>query len=226
MAGRRVVEAAVPTAVVPGRPRSQRVALLLDHLLAKGEEGALAHELSLVAGIPSRQVYPYLRWWVQKRVVEVSKAGWLNVYRLSRRVRRALEELLRLLFRSRELRLARLAQRLAEHRLMRRLSLIEAEVVALLAERLLSGSPYLRIRAESRFHALDVLRVKLEARLRRLGLSPEQVATQLQLLGEALEELTEAGVIYTHWDARSHTLVLRLDRSIEEELRRLGEPRG
>ena len=53
----------------------------------------------------------------------------------------------------------------------------------MLAERLLAGSPYLRIRAEHRLQALDMLRVKLEARLRRLGLTPEQVAAQLQLLG-------------------------------------------
>ncbi len=207
---------------IPGRPRSIKVAVLLDHLLAKGDEGALAHELAVAAGLHSRQVYPYLKWWIQKRVVEVSKTGWLNVYRLSRRIRRALEELLRMLFKSREVRLARLAQRLAEHRLLRRLTPVEAEVVAMLAERLLAGSPYLRIRAESRRQALDILASKLEARLRRRGLNPTAVAQQLVMLEEALEELTEASVLYYNYNAREHTLILRLDRSLEEELRRVG----
>ena len=215
------MEAAVPTAVETSRPRSLRVALMLDHLLAAGDRGAYAYELAMVADIPSRHVYPYLKWWTRKRVVEVSRIGWLNVYRLSRRVRKALEELLRAIFRSRELRLARLAQRLAEHRLVRRLSPIEAEVVAMLAERLLSGSPYLRIRAESRRQALDILASKLEARLRRRGLDPAAVAQQLMMLGDALEELAEAGVLYYNYNARERTLILRLDRSLEEELRRL-----
>ena len=57
--------------------------------------------------------------------------------------------------------------------------------------------------------------------LRRLGLTPEQVAAQLQLLEEALEELAEANVLYHNYSAKEHTLILMLDKSLEEELRRL-----
>ncbi|WP_048191591.1 hypothetical protein [Pyrolobus fumarii] len=209
------------TTITPGRPRGRKVIILLDHLLASGEKGATAAELAHVAGIASKQVYPLLRWWIEKRVVIVEKVGWLNIYKLNTRIKRALEKLLRIILRSREARVASLAQRLAEHKLLRRLSPVEKEILALLAERILSGSPYLRIHAENPRQALDILKVKLESRFRALGLNPNEISALLLETDEALNELNEAGLVYMAWDTRNHTLILRLDKSLEEELHQL-----
>ncbi len=205
---------------IAARPRGKRVILLLDHLLSK-PEGALAAELAVIAGVHSKQVYPLLQWWIRRGIVEVTKSAGYNIYRLSSRIRKALQHILRTILRSRELRVAELAKRLIEHKLMRRLTPTEQEVIAMLAERLLAASPYLRIRAENPRNALDILRTKLYARLASRGLEPQVVSRLLLELDESIEELREEGILYIYWDARNRTLVLRLDKSLEEQLAHL-----
>ncbi len=207
------------TPIDTGRPRSRRVIAMLEYMLGRG--GAYAYELSMVTGVRSNRVYPLLRWWIERGVVEVTKVGGRNLYRISGRVRRAVEHTLRVILRSRIVTLEALAARIAETRLMRRLKPVEREIVAMLAARLASTSPYLRIRADNPRNALDILRVKLEERLRRQGLDASRISTQLLSLEEALEELRENGLIYIHWDRRASQLILRLDKSLEEELYRI-----
>ena len=184
---------------------------------------ALASELAEVAGLErSNAVYPLLRWWINRGVVTVEKVGGYNVYNVRGEIREAIEEVLRIARRTRAATATAIAERIAESRLLRRLRPVERELIALLIERLLEAtSPYLRIRAETLQEALATLAAKLEARLRKRGLTPTQVASQLALLREALEELREESILYMHWDARTHTLILRVDRSLEEKLAEL-----
>ena len=138
-------------------------------------------------------------------------------------MRRAVEYLLLTVLRSRGLAAARLAERIAESRLWRRLRPVERELVAMLAERLVSGgSKYVRVRAGSPREAIDILKSKIEERMRAKGADFNAISTALMSLETALDELREAGVIYIQWDTRNKMFVLRLDKGIEEELQRLG----
>ena len=207
------------TPIVAGKPRSRHVIAMLEYMLERG--AAYAYELATVAGVRSNAVYPLLKWWIDQGVVTVAKVGGRNLYAIADRVKKAIERVLRVILRSRLVVLEALAVRIAETRLMRRLKPVERELVTLLAARLASTSPYLRIRAENPQNALDILRVKLEERLRRQGLTASKISLQLLSLEETLDELKENGVVYIHWDRRSSQLVLRLDRSIEEEIARI-----
>ncbi len=206
---------------IAARPRSPRVIVMLARLAFGGP--AFAHELAELAGLErSNAVYPLLRWWIHRGVVAVEKLGGYNLYRVRREISEALEEALKIARRTRAATAAAVVERIAESRLLRRLKPVERELIALLLERLLDAtSPYLRIRAETLQEALATLAAKLEARLRRSGLSPQAIASQLALLREALDELREESIIYVHWDTRSHTLILRVDRSLEEKLAEL-----
>lgn len=206
-------------AMLAARPRSQRVIAMLEYLLSR--EAAYAYELSQLAGVHSRHVYPLLKWWIRVGVVEVVKVSGYNLYRISSRVRRALEHILRIVLRSRETVTARIVERVVESRLYRRLKPAEREVVAMLAERLLTTSRYLRIRGESPQQALDELRAKIEERMRRRGASFEEISRVMMELSDALETLREEGVVYVYWDRRQKLLVLRLDKSVEEEVARI-----
>ncbi len=206
--------------VAAGRPRGGVVSLLLSELVFGGER--LASELSLVAGVPSRWVYPLLRYWVGRGVVIVEKAGSLNLYRVDRSTASRLRGFLESLLRSREALTVRRVLAAAARRLGRRLTGAEAEVLALLAERLARGKPYLRVSAPSREAAVDIIAARLEARLRARGLDPARIASMLAQLPDALQELAEEGLVYAHWDERRRTLVLRIDTGLEREA--LGSP--
>ncbi len=216
---RDTTDAAMGTPIAAGKPRSRHVIAMLEYMLERG--AAYAYELSMVAGVRSNAVYPLLKWWIEQGVVLVTKIGGRNLYSIASRVKKAVEHVLRVILRSRIVVLEALATRIAEARLMRRLKPVERELVALLAARLASTSPYLRIRAENPQNALDILRVKLEERLRRHGLNASKISLQLLSLEETIDELKENGVIYVHWDRRASQLVLRLDRSIEDEVSRI-----
>jgi len=203
-----------------GRPRSRRVIAMLEYLLSS-PDGATAYELGRVAGVASNHVYPLLRWWIAKGVVVVTKAGAYNVYGIAEGVRRAFERIMRLVLRSREVAAIRLAERIAETRLWRRLRPAERELIAMLAERLATTSRYLRVRGGNTAEAIDALKAKLEERLRARGASFAEISRVLMELPDAIDELREAGVIYAHWDARNRILVLRLDKSVEEEIARI-----
>ena len=207
------------TPIDTGKPRSQRVIAMLEYMLERGH--AYAYELSSVIGVRSNAIYPLLRWWIERGVVKVTKVGGRNLYSISARLKKAVEHVLRTILRSRIVALETLAARIAEMRLVRKLRPIERELVAMLAARLAATSPYLRIRAENPRNALDILRTKIEERLRQYGMDASRISSQLLMLEEALEELREAGVIYVQWDKRNSHLILRLDKSVEDELSRI-----
>ncbi len=191
------------------------VSLLLSELVFGGDR--LASELAAVAGVASRQVYPLLRHWVRRGVVLVEKLGSLNLYRVDRGLASRMRGFLDSLLRSRDALVARRVLAAAARRLGRRLTGAEAELLALLAERLARGKPYLRITAEDRRAAIDVVASKLESRLRARGVDPARVAALLAQLPDALQELAEEGIVYAHWDEKRRTLALRIDRELERE---------
>lgn len=193
-------------------------ALLL--VLATSDEPLSARELAWFAGIDaSRKVFSLLRYWIERGVVRVRKLfPNLALYSVSRDLHRAILASVEMYGRMspHELRL-RLLERLAQNRLLRKLRSVERELLAILQLLVEGGSPYLRIRG-SYAEALTKLKDTLRRRLEKAGLDPRTIAQELHALTELLEELTEHHIVYIHYDHKTQTLVLRLDRTLEHKL--------
>ena len=204
----------------PVRVWGRYTSALLAALVASPEP-LPARELAYYAGLDSsRKVYPLLRYWVLRGVVVVSKPRpGLAYYGVREELRRAVRRGLELYARMRPLELGlRRLERLAEARLLRRLRPVERELLALLLELALgSGSRYLRVRGPPA-DALARLADTLRRRLARLGLDPAGVARELAALPDALAELEEHHLVYTHYDKRAGALVVALDRGVLEQL--------
>ncbi len=190
-------------------------------VLVASSDPVTARELAFHVGLDSsRKVYPLLRYWIRRGIVRQQHiAPGVAVYSLDEKLRRNVRKALELYARIRpyELRLHRL-EKIVEERLARRLHPVERELLALLLQLLMEGSSrYMRIRG-SFTEALGKLADTLRRRLQKAGLTPQQIAQQLYKLRESLEELTEHHIIYMHYDGRNQTLVLAIDRSVEEEL--------
>jgi len=200
-------------------------ALLL--VLTTSDEPLSARELAWFAGIDaSRKVFSLLRYWIERGVVRVRKLfPNLALYSVSRDLHRAILVSVEMYGRMRphELRL-RLLERLAQNRLLRKLRPVERELLAILLQLLVEGgSPYLRIRG-SYAEALAKLKDTLSRRLEKAGLDPRTITQELHALTELLEELAEHHIVYIHYDRKTQTLVLRLDRTLEHKLQTYKSP--
>ncbi len=196
-------------------PRSERTLSMLVYMLFWPM--ALARELAEIAGIPSKHVYPYLKPWIRRGVVEVLKGTGANIYRLSEWARDLLQKVLDSVqsFRGKmaakrvEDRAVEIARKFVYQRWGRDLSEEEEVLVRFLARWWLEkGRDYFQsVWGEGLSNALSLAIEKTMGR----KIDPETIT-------EALTILEAAGVIYIEERSRLGPKV-KLSNAILDQLR-------
>jgi Sugar-specific transcriptional regulator TrmB. len=180
---------------------SPAVASMLRLLIGLG--GALARDLAEEAGIESKHVYPYLKYWVRKGIVAVRKESGVNVYSINDKVKAFLSEALQRFVgkKSREKIIEKAAQRYRE-RFGREMPPEYIAILSIFIEQALSkSSPYIAIRPGEE---------TMPQVLRTMILSRHGKDLDIEEIIEALKELEMAKLIFI--DRRHYKA--RLDRSL------------
>lgn len=195
----------------------------LMYVLTYFDRGLPASRLAAITGIPSRLIYSFLKYWIEKGVVRIRRIyAKLYVYVLDRKWRNAVKEALDHAERKRKIQVE-IALRHIEERLGRKLEPAEEQLLIILLHRALGeGSSYIRIPAlsplEATQHLKDMVYNRLKGRVKNPELEAEKTPRQLQ-------ELIAHGVIYASYVRRGATggpeLIIRLDQAIEHELRQV-----
>ncbi|BBG27290.1 hypothetical protein [Sulfuracidifex tepidarius] len=176
--------------------RSPRVINAIAYLFESGN--SFASGLAETMRVDSREVYPILKTWIWKGVVEITKAGRRNVYSLSQKFKSLVKNTVkRYIYKGRDFIIAK-----AKERYKRFIGLDpDPEVIAVIeyfVDKVLSGNPYVQGSQDG-----SVAEILSEA----LGIS-------LFNINEILRDLVQANILYVWRDRKASVAKARLDSSL------------
>ena len=200
-------------------PWGRKTCTLL-YILHELERPLTAGELEEITGIDSREVFPYLKHWINKGVVIVRRIGErVYEYTINGKWRKALRRALERAKKRKQVQLE-IALKQVEDELSRKLEPTERELVLILLQRSLSeSSSYIRIPAPSIRDGVEKLKEIIYDHIKDKVKSPELAVEHLP--GQ-LADLKARGIIYIAHVTRGQTgpeLIIKLDKTIETKIR-------